>query len=99
MIYSDLLHRTHRPLLTGNGKVTAMRRKTRKPFLTFRFFDIQFSEFVWSQDMPCFTRRAIGEALGYPVPETAVDNIARKVPSFHVTLEVESTDGLGRKCK
>jgi hypothetical protein len=76
-----------------------MRRKTRKPFLKFRYLDIQFSEFIWSQEMPCFTRRAIGEALGYPIPEAAIDIILRKVPTIPCAYVVETTDHFGKKCK
>lgn len=71
----------------------------RKPFFEFWYIDIYFSEFLWSKDTPYFTRKSIGEALGYPAPETAVDNMLRKVPAILTTLEVTTTDHSGKKCK
>jgi hypothetical protein len=79
--------------------LTAKTSKPRKPFFKFQYIDIQFSEFLWSKDTPYFTRKAIGEALGYPAPETAVDNMLRKVPALPTSLEVTTTDHAGKKCK
>jgi hypothetical protein len=79
--------------------LTTKTSKPRKPFFKFQYIDIQFSEFLWSKDAPFFTRKAIGEALGYSEPEAAIDNMLRKVPAIPVTLEVATTDRFGKKCK
>jgi hypothetical protein len=54
-------------------------------FRNFHYLDIILSEFVWGGETPMFTRKAIGDFLGYPVPEIAIDNIIKKCPPFPTT--------------
>ncbi len=47
---------------------------------TFHYGDIELKESVFIKGMPYFTRRAIGEWLGYKKPQEAIDKILKRNP-------------------
>lgn len=58
--------------------------------------EIQLKEACWIGDEPYFTRRAVGEWLGYRNPQKKIDEIIRKNPhikQFSVTPRLGATDG------
>jgi transposase len=64
----------------------------------FRFQHIRLKEALWIDKTPYFTRRSIGEWLGYvkPRPEVAIEKIVRRNPyirDFAVDTKLVSTDG------
>lgn len=50
------------------------------PFLPFAYGDVCIKEAGYIGTIPYFTRRAIGEWLGYKHPQKAVDNIIERNP-------------------
>jgi len=64
----------------------------------FLFKSVRLQETCWIDGSPYFTRRAIGEWLGYFRPQKAIDNIVARNPHlvdsrWAVTLNLRGTDG------
>ena len=65
---------------------------------TFHYGDIELKESVFIKGMPYFTRRAIGEWLGYDNPQKSIDKIIERNPhienpEWSVTVNLTGTDG------
>ncbi len=67
-------------------------------FHRFQYGQIQLKEATHINGTPYFTRRAIGEWLGYSNPQKAIDNIVKRNPhidnpEWAVPLKLRATDG------
>ncbi|WP_027358395.1 BRO-N domain-containing protein [Desulforegula conservatrix] len=49
-------------------------------FTPFTYLDVSLKESVYINNVPYFTRKAIGEWLGYDRPQEAIDKIIRRNP-------------------
>ena len=62
----------------------------------FRFENVELVESCLVDGSPHFTRRAIGEGLGYADPQKAIDNLLERHPQIRrnsVPLKLTATDG------
>lgn len=64
----------------------------------FGFQEVQLREACWVNGRPHFTRRSIGEWLGYPRPHQAIGTIINRHPHLRdsrwsVVLKLRTTDG------
>ena len=69
-------------------------------FYPFTFDQIQLKEACWINDEPCFTRRAIGEWLGYSRPQKAIDKIIERNPyidQFSQTIKLLVSQSTGER--
>ncbi|MCD6099672.1 MAG: hypothetical protein J7K33_03715 [Candidatus Marinimicrobia bacterium] len=67
-----------------------------KRIVPFTFNKVKLKEACWIKDVPYFTRKAIGEWLGYEYPQKAIDKIIERNPyirQFSVTVKLTVTDG------
>ena len=75
-------------------------RKLQAPFefCPFQYGEVKIREAAYILGTPYFTRRAIGEWLGYNDPQKAIDNIIERNPHIQnpkwaVPLKLRGTDG------
>lgn len=81
------------PRPTPNGCPTPVR-----DLVPFQFQEVQLKEACWMDGKPWFTRRAIGEFLGYLDPKDAIQAIIRRnphidEPQWSVASKLKATDG------
>jgi len=69
---------------------------TNAPLVPFRFNNTELAESCLVDGTPHFTRRAIGEGLGYTHPQKSIDKILERHPEirrYSVTPKLTATDG------
>ena len=68
--------------------------------VSFPYGEIQLSEAVMIHGIPHFTRRAIGEFLGYPDPVNAISTLIERNPyiqKYAATIPLKTRDGRAYK--